>query len=73
MNIDFPVFPPSGISSQLQIAFQTIRDAFKGTLTQDTAAPRVILLSPNGTTYAVSITDAGVVTTAAISGKTREI
>jgi hypothetical protein len=73
INVTFPVFSQDAAGQKLQIAFQTIRDAFGAAVSQDTETSRIIMRSPNGTTYAVSITDAGAVTTVAISGKTREI
>ena len=73
MNVRFPVFPQNGIGQQLQLAFQTASTAFLSVLSKDEGAPRVLLQSPNGTIYAVTTSDAGVLTTALISGKTREI
>lgn len=73
MNIRFPAFPTNPLGQQLQQAFQIAATAFNSVVSKDEASPRVIFQSPNGTIYAVSITDAGAITTAAISGKTREI
>jgi hypothetical protein len=42
---------------------------FASVVSQDQAAPRIILRSPNGTTYAVTVEDAGTLLVTAISGK----
>jgi hypothetical protein len=72
MIIRFPAFSgPQG--GALQSAFQTISNAFGNVVSKDEGAPRILLRSPNGTIFAVTTSDAGVLTTTAISGKTREI
>ena len=73
MKIQFPVFPQNPLGQQLQLAFQTAATAFNSVLSKDEGAERVMLRSPNGTIYSVTTDDAGVLTTTAISGKTREI
>ncbi len=70
MNIRLPFFPGN---NQLQIAFQTITKAFGDAVSQNEGSARVMLRSPNGTIYAITTDDAGVLTTTAISGKDREI
>ena len=73
MNIRFPAFPQTPFGQQLQTAFQIAATAFNSVISKDEGAPRVLLQSPNGTIYAVTTDDSGVLTTALISGKTREI
>jgi hypothetical protein len=72
MRIHFPTFP-GPLGPTLQLAFNNLQTALMAAISKDEETPRIILRSPNGTTYALSTTDAGVVTTVAISGKTREI
>jgi hypothetical protein len=69
MNIHLPFFT----NQQLQIAFQTISQAFGNVVSKNEGSERVMLRSPNGTIYAITTDDAGVITTTAISGKDREI
>jgi hypothetical protein len=73
MNIRFPAFAQDRFGQQLQQAFQTVSTAFQSVVSKDEGSERVLLRSPNGTIYAITTSDAGVLTTAAISGKTREI
>lgn len=73
MNVRFPAFPLNGMGSTLQIAFQQVSEAFAQVVSKNEGAERVMLRSPNGTIYAITTDDAGVLTTTAVSGKTREI
>jgi hypothetical protein len=73
MNIRFPAFAQNPFGLQLQQAFQTVSTAFQSVVSKDEGSERVLLRSPNGTIYAITTSDAGVLTTTAISGKTREI
>lgn len=73
MNVRFPIFPQNPLGQQLQMAFQTASTAFLSVLSKDEGAVRLMLRSPNGTIYAVTTDDAGVLTTVLVSGKTREI
>jgi hypothetical protein len=72
MRVQFPAFP-GPLGQQLQQAFQIAATAFNSVVSKDESTDRVILRSPNGTNYAITTSDAGVLTTTAISGKTREI
>jgi hypothetical protein len=49
----------------------TIRRALIPAISQDEAATRVLLRSPNGTVYSVTVDDAGTLSTAVNDGKTR--
>jgi len=73
MIIQFPV-PPGTIGQAFIIQIlDIIRRSFVSLISKDEAAPRILLQSPNGTVYAITVSDIGVVTTAVISGKTRDI
>jgi hypothetical protein len=73
MNIQFPV-PPGSITQAFIIQIlDVIRRAFSSAVSKDQASPRILLSSPNGTVYSVTVSDTGVVTTAVNSGKTRDI
>jgi hypothetical protein len=72
MRIHFPTFP-GPLGPTLQLAFNNLQTALMAAISKDEAAPRILLSSPNGTVYSITVSDAGVVTTVAISGKTREI
>lgn len=59
-------------SSPMGVILDTIRRALIPALSQDEAAPRVLLRSPNGTVYSVTVDDAGTLSTAVIvDGKSR--
>ena len=74
MNVRFPAFPQNALRAAASACLpDRPATAFLSVLSKDEASPRVLLQSPNGTVYAITTTDAGVLTTAQISGKTREI
>lgn len=58
-------------NSPMGVILDTIRRAFIPVVSQDEAAARVLLRSPNGTVYSVTVDDAGVISTAVIDGKSR--
>lgn len=62
--------PPQGVGGPLGQYLarlnQTLIRAFMGAVTQDEGVSRIILVSPNGTHYAVTVSDAGTLTTTAV-------
>lgn len=66
MNVNLP-----NPNSPMGVILDTIRRAFIPAISQDEAAPRVLLRSPNGTVYSVTVSDAGVISTAVTDGKSR--
>ena len=67
MNILLP--PPS---TSLGTILDTIRRALIPAISQDEAAARVLLRSPNGTVYSVTVANDGTLSTVVIvDGKTR--
>lgn len=58
-------------TSPMGVILDTIRRALIPAISQDEAAARVLLRSPNGTVYSVTVDDAGVISTAVIDGKSR--
>ena len=58
-------------NSPMGVILNTIRQALIPAISQDEAAARVLLRSPNGTIYSVTVDDAGVLSTAVIDGKSR--
>lgn len=61
---------PSANSSMTTI-LDTIRRALIPAVSVNEAVERVLLRSPNGTVYSVSVNDAGTLSTAVIDGNTR--
>ena len=57
--------------SPMGVILDTIRRALIPAISQDEAAARLLLRSPNGTVHSVTVDDAGVISTAVIDGKTR--
>lgn len=66
MNVQLP-----NPSSPMGVILDTIRRALIPAISQDEAAARLLLRSPNGTVYSVTVDDAGTLSTAVIDGKTR--
>ena len=66
MNVNLP-----NPGSPMGVILDTIRRALIPAISQDEAAARVLLRSPNGTVYSVTMDDAGTLSTAVIDGKTR--
>ena len=58
-------------STPLPTILDTIRRALIPAISQDEAAARVLLRSPSGTVYSVTVNDAGTLSTEMIDGKTR--
>jgi hypothetical protein len=58
-------------SSSMGVILDSIRRALIPAVSQDEAAPRIMLRSPNGTVYEVTVSDAGTLTTAVNDGKDR--
>ena len=73
MNIQFPI-PPGNISQAFIIqVLDTLRKSFISVVSKDQSVSRILLSSPNGTVYELTVSNSGVVTTALNSGKTRDI
>ena len=73
MIVNFPV-PPAQIHQSYVIQILDIlRKAFVSLVSKDQSTPRILLEAPNGTVYSVTIDNAGTLTTAVNSGKTRDI
>ena len=66
MRINLP--PPS---SPMGVILDTIRRALIPVVSQDEATARLLLRSPNGTIYEVTVDDAGALSIAVNDGKTR--
>jgi hypothetical protein len=68
--VSLPSPPPGSLGQYLGRVLDTIRRAFGRVVATDEAAPGIILQSPNGTAYTVTVDDAGALQVA-LSGKTR--
>lgn len=66
MNVDLPT-----PGSPMGVVIDAIRRAFIPVVSQNEATSRILLRSPNGTSYSVTVDDAGVISTAVVDGKTR--
>jgi hypothetical protein len=67
MRITFPTPPPGNFGDYLGRAFQQLQQALAPAVSANETAPRIILRSSNGTNYAVTVSDAGVLTVNAIA------
>ena len=66
MNVQLP-----NPNSPMGVILDTIRRALIPAVSQDEAAARLLLRSPSGTVYSVTVADDGTLSTAVIDGKTR--
>lgn len=71
MLLSFPTPPPGPFGMYLGRVLDTIRKALIPAVSAQEAAPRIILQSPNGTNYSVTVSDAGALVVAVNDGKTR--
>ena len=71
MIISFPSPPQNYAPSALAQVLDTIRRAFVNVVSSNEAAPRIMLSSPNGTVYQITVSDTGTITATVNSGKTR--
>jgi len=70
MNTQFPVVPAAYSSSFFNLLLQQLRGYFTQATAKDEETPRIVLRSPNGTRYDVTVSDAGALVVTATS-KTR--
>lgn len=63
--------PPGPMSAYLASLVETLRRAFLPLISKDEAVGRILLQSPNGTVYSVTVSDTGVLTTTVNNGKSR--
>lgn len=61
---------PTSNSATAQLV-DALRRIFISVLSQDEATPRVLLSAPNGTVYALTVDNAGALSTAVVDGNTR--
>lgn len=62
------VLPPA--NSSMSAILDTIRRTFIPVISQDEAAPRLLLQSPSGKTYSLTVDDSGTLSTALFTGDT---
>lgn len=62
------VLPPA--TAGMGLILDTIRRAFLPALSQDEAAPRVLLLAPDGSVYAVTVSNTGTLSATLFTGNT---
>lgn len=63
LNDPVDAFKAPAQLSFMRVLIDIIRQISSSAVTYDTAAPHIILLSPNGTAYRVTVNDTGVLTT----------
>ena len=66
-----PPPPPGPLSIYLTSLVEVIRRSFAPLISKDEAAPRVMLLSPSGKVYNLTVKDDGTLQTAVNDGKSR--
>ena len=70
MNLSFPTAPESYSRTFANLLLATLQRGFAMAVSKDEETHRIILRSPNGTLYDVTVSDAGALTVTATS-KTR--
>lgn len=68
MNVNGPPLKDAAVQTWMQ----NIRAAFGLALSKNESTPRVLLMAPDESVYAVTVSNAGVLTTTLIDGKTRD-
>ena len=60
MNIKLPTVPSAWSPAFGNVLVSTLQRAFPSIVSRDEETPRIVLRSPNGTLYTVTVSDAGV-------------
>jgi hypothetical protein len=71
MIFNGPIPPAGPLQQFLQQFVDTIRRALIPVVSKDEATSRILLQSPNGTVYSITVSDSGTVTSTINDGKTR--
>jgi hypothetical protein len=71
MDFKFPPAPSQYSSRYFTDLIENIRRALLPGISKDTAAPRLLLQSPNGKVYEVKVSDTGVLSTVVNDGNGR--
>ena len=71
MNVNLPPPPLNYNPGSFTQIFEAVKRSFLSTVSKDEAAPRILLQSPNGTVYSVTVSNAGSLTVAVNDGKDR--
>jgi hypothetical protein len=71
MIFNGPIPPAGPLQPFLQQFVDTIRRAMIPAVSKDEATPRILLQSPNGSVYSVTVDDTGTLQTALNDGKSR--
>jgi hypothetical protein len=71
MNINLPPPPLSYTPTSFTQVFEALKRSLLPAVSKDEAAPRILLQSPNGSVYQVTVSNAGVLTVALNDGKDR--
>ena len=71
MLISFPPPPPGPFGTYLARVLESLRRALSRAVSTDEGVSRIILVSPNGTSYSVTVDNSGTLSTTLNDGKTR--
>lgn len=74
MMVVFPSPSPGNVTGTFLVqVIDAIRKAFVPVVSKNEAVSRILLQSPDGTVYEVTVSNTGTLTTAVNDGKTRDI
>jgi hypothetical protein len=71
MIFNGPTPPAGGLQPFLQQFVDTIRRAMIPVVSKDEATPRILLQSPNGSVYSITVSNTGTITATLNDGKSR--
>lgn len=71
MIFNGPIPPAGPLQPFLQQFVDTVRRSLIPAVSKDEATPRILLQSPNGSVYSITVNDLGIVTATLNDGKSR--
>jgi hypothetical protein len=72
MNIQFPDPSATGVNpAYMTRVLSALRSAFLSVVSKDESVPRILLSSPSGKVYSITVSDTGTVTATLNDGKSR--
>jgi hypothetical protein len=72
MNIQFPDPSGTGVNpAYMTRVLSALRSAFLSVVSKDESVPRILLSSPSGKVYSITVSDTGTITATLNDGKSR--
>ena len=72
MNVQFPDPNTTGVNAAYMVrVLASLRAAFLPVVSKDESVPRILLSSPSGKVYSITVSDTGTITATLNDGKSR--